>query len=190
MRYSVLAKGAKRAPPVMCVAACELFGGDREAAFPTACALEMKSSGTTVYEAKKMPALYLMAIAIYIMPNILAALLFIFPMLRRWIENSDWHIIRFLLGWSQIKPLVKPTKDIMNIKQIRTLGMLRQRFQSLPGAFNSCLVPSDKTKKSGFSLSKKFAEVPVSRRSEAAKLAQLWNEIICSFRDEDLISDK
>ncbi|CAK9152337.1 unnamed protein product [Ilex paraguariensis] len=41
MRYSVLAKGAKRAPPVMCVAACELFGGDRLAAFPTACALEM-----------------------------------------------------------------------------------------------------------------------------------------------------
>lgn len=41
MRYSVLAHGAKRAPPVMCVAACELLGGDRRAAFPTACALEM-----------------------------------------------------------------------------------------------------------------------------------------------------
>lgn len=41
MRYSVLAKGAKRASPVMCVAVCELFGGDRLAAFPTACALEM-----------------------------------------------------------------------------------------------------------------------------------------------------
>lgn len=41
MRYSVLAEGAKRAPPIMCVAACELFGGDRLAAFPTACALEM-----------------------------------------------------------------------------------------------------------------------------------------------------
>ena len=41
MRYSVLAKGAKRAPPVMCIAACELFGANRLAAFPTACALEM-----------------------------------------------------------------------------------------------------------------------------------------------------
>lgn len=41
MRYSVLAQGAKRASPVMCVAACELLGGDRLAAFPTACALEM-----------------------------------------------------------------------------------------------------------------------------------------------------
>lgn len=44
MRYSVLAQGAKRAPPVMCVAACELFGGSRLAAFPTACALEMVRS--------------------------------------------------------------------------------------------------------------------------------------------------
>lgn len=44
MRYSVLAKGAKRSPPIMCVAACELFGGNRLAAFPTACALEMVSS--------------------------------------------------------------------------------------------------------------------------------------------------
>ena len=41
MRYSVLAKGAKRAPPVMCISACELFGGSRLASFPTACALEM-----------------------------------------------------------------------------------------------------------------------------------------------------
>lgn len=99
--------------------------------------------------------------------------------------------------------------------------MLRSRFQSLPGAFNTCLVPSDKTKKRGFSLSKRFAEVeslvpkklifkhilrrgetfgynnfvfiseqvPASRRSEAAKFAQIWNEVICSFREEDLISD-
>ncbi|CAN4121434.1 unnamed protein product [Withania somnifera] len=44
MSYSVLAKGAKRPPPIMCVAACELFGGNRLAAFPTACALEMTRS--------------------------------------------------------------------------------------------------------------------------------------------------
>ncbi|KAH9717599.1 callose synthase 5 [Citrus sinensis] len=229
-----------------------------------------------------IPPLYLLAVALYLLPNLLAACLFLFPMLRRWIENSDWHIIRLLLWWSQpriyvgrgmhesqfslikytlfwvvllcskvafsyymqIKPLVKPTKDIMNIKrikytwheffpegsgnygaifslwlpmiliyfmdsqiwysiystlcggvigafdrlgEIRTLGMLRSRFQSLPGAFNTYLVPSDKTPKRGFSFSKKFAEVTASRRSEAAKFAQLWNEVICSFREEDLI---
>ncbi|KAM7257949.1 hypothetical protein ACFE04_013690 [Oxalis oulophora] len=205
-------------------------------------------------EIEGIPPLYLMAVALYIVPNLLAAVVFIFPMIRRWIENSDWHIIRLLLWWSQpriyvgrgmhesqfalfkytlfwvllfcckfatgyfilISPLIKPTKDIMDIKkvkytwheffpqakhnygavaslwapvilvyfmdsqiwyaifstvcggvlgafdrlgEIRTLGMLRSRFQSLPGAFNTYLVPTEKTRKKGFSLSKRFAEV-------------------------------
>ncbi|KAG2703068.1 hypothetical protein I3843_06G112900 [Carya illinoinensis] len=50
MRYSVLAKGAKRAPPIMCVAACELFGGNRLAAFPTACALEMVHAASLIHD--------------------------------------------------------------------------------------------------------------------------------------------
>ncbi|XP_074309017.1 callose synthase 5-like [Silene latifolia] len=233
---------------------------------------------------KGVPALYIMAVALYCLPNILAAAFFLFPMLRRFIENSDWLIIRFLMWWSQpriyvargmhesqfslikytlfwllllasklafsffvmIRPLVKPTKDIMSINkvkyqwheffpqarnnygavaslwapvvmvyfmdtqiwysifstiyggfigafdrlgEIRTLMMLRSRFQSLPGAFNDCLVPSDKPKK-GFSLSKRFAEASASKRSEAARFAQLWNEIICCFREEDLVNDR
>ncbi|KAI8535665.1 hypothetical protein RHMOL_Rhmol10G0191900 [Rhododendron molle] len=203
---------------------------------------------------KGIPSLYIIAVAIYLLPNLLAAALFIFPMLRRWIENSDWHITRLLMWWSQprvyvgrgmhesqfalirytifwvlllcskfafsyfveIKPLMEQTKEIMNIHrirytwheffpeaqnnygavtslwapiilvyfmdtqiwyaifstlcggflgafdrlgEIRTLGMLRSRFQSLPGAFNTYLVPSDKTKKMGFSFSKRFEEV-------------------------------
>ncbi|KAK8275168.1 hypothetical protein V6Z12_D10G119800 [Gossypium hirsutum] len=235
-------------------------------------------------QVKGISPLYVMAVALYLLPNLLTAALFIFPMLRRWIENSDWHIIRLLLWWSQprvyvgrgihesqfalikytlfwlillcakfafsyfvqIKPLVQPTKDIMSIHrvkyawheffpnaenhlgvvslwapvvlvyfmdtqiwysifstiyggvsgafdrlgEIRTLGMLRSRFQSLPGAFNAYLVPTDKSRKRGFSLSKRFAKVTANRRSEAAKFAQLWNEVICSFREEDLISDR
>ena len=39
MRYSVFA-GGKRLRPVLCVAACELVGGDVRRALPTACALE------------------------------------------------------------------------------------------------------------------------------------------------------
>ncbi|PKA65497.1 Callose synthase 4 [Apostasia shenzhenica] len=224
-------------------------------------------------QVKGVPPLYMMAVALYVLPNLIAAMLFIFPMLRRCIESSDWHIIRFFLWWSQpriyvgrgmhesqltlfkysvfwllllsskfafsyfvqIKPLIKPTKDIMKVHnvhyawheflpnvnanigavislwipvvlvyfmdtqiwyavfstlyggvsgavgrlgEIRTLGMLRSRFHSLPGAFNACLVPSEKGKKQG------------SKRTETAKFAQLWNEIICSFREEDLISDR
>lgn len=53
-------------------------------------------------QVKGLPPLYIMVVALYMLPNLLAAVLFIFPMLRRWIENSDWHVIRFLLWWSQV----------------------------------------------------------------------------------------
>jgi hypothetical protein len=33
-------------------------------------------------------------------------------------------------------------------------------------------------------------QVSPNKRTEAAKFAQLWNEVICSFREEDFISDK
>ncbi|KAA8531070.1 hypothetical protein F0562_005779 [Nyssa sinensis] len=226
---------------------------------------KIKDVLSVLNRAKGIPPLYIIAVALYLLPNLLAAVLFVFPMLRRWIENSDWHIIRLLLWWSQpriyigrgmhesqfvlikytlfwvlllcskfaftffvtIKPMIKPTKDIMSIRhvqyawheffpnaknnfgalislwapvilvyfmdtqiwyavfstlcggvigafdrlgEIRTLGMLRSRFQSLPGAFNTHLVPSDKTKKRGFSLSKRFAEVTASRRRKNPKL--------------------
>ncbi|XP_019437222.1 PREDICTED: callose synthase 5-like [Lupinus angustifolius] len=238
-----------------------------------------------VHQIKGIPPFYILAVALYLLPNLLAAVLFLFPMLRRWIENSDWHLFRLLLWWSQprcyvgrgmhesqfalfkytlfwvillvskfafsffvqIKPLIKPTKDIMSIRhvdfawheffpnakqnfgavialwapvimvyfmdtqiwysiystvcggvigafdrlgEIRTLSMLRSRFQSLPGAFNTYLVPTDNKQKKKFSFSKRFAEISASRRSEAAKFAQMWNEVICSFREEDIISDR
>ncbi|KAK2996849.1 hypothetical protein RJ639_025655 [Escallonia herrerae] len=139
--------------------------------------------------------------------------------------------------FTDIKPLVKPTKDVMSIKrvqyswheffpdaknnygavvalwlpvilvyfmdtqiwyaifstlcggvigafdrlgEIRTLGMLRSRFQSLPGAFNTYLVPSDKTKKRGFSLSKRFDEIPIALDMAAQfrhKDTDLWRRI-------------
>ncbi|XVF14888.1 hypothetical protein REPUB_Repub09cG0099600 [Reevesia pubescens] len=87
-------------------------------------------------------------------------------------------------------PIVVLGINYLSFALIRTLGMLRSRFQSLPGAFNAYLVPTDKSQKRGFSLSKRFAEVTASRRSEGAKFAQLWNEVICSFLEEDLISDR
>jgi geranylgeranyl diphosphate synthase type II len=40
MRYSLLA-GGKRLRPMLCLASCELAGGDPELAMPTAVALEM-----------------------------------------------------------------------------------------------------------------------------------------------------
>ncbi|KAL1566574.1 Geranylgeranyl pyrophosphate synthase [Salvia divinorum] len=40
MRYSLLA-GGKRVRPMLCIAACELVGGDESTALPAACAVEM-----------------------------------------------------------------------------------------------------------------------------------------------------
>ncbi|KAK8962328.1 hypothetical protein KSP40_PGU008567 [Platanthera guangdongensis] len=40
MRYSLLA-GGKRLRPILCIAACEIVGGDQAFAMPPACALEM-----------------------------------------------------------------------------------------------------------------------------------------------------
>ncbi|KAK6925713.1 1,3-beta-glucan synthase subunit FKS1-like, domain-1 [Dillenia turbinata] len=238
------------------------------------------------------PSLFILAVVIYLSPNMLSALLFLFPFIRRYLERSNYRIVTLIMWWSQprlyvgrgmhestfslfkytmfwilliitklafsyyieIKPLVGPTKAIMNIQitdfqwheffpraknnigvvvalwapimlvyfmdtqiwyaifstlfggiygafrrlgEIRTLGMLRSRFQSLPGAFNGCLIPpeekSEPNKKKGLkaTLSRRFENIPSSNREkEAAKFAQLWNKIISSFREEDLISNR
>lgn len=51
------------------------------------------------------------------------------------------------------------------MRQIRTLGMLRSRFDSIPLAFNACLIPvetSDAKRKKGLKsyLHSRFKEVP------------------------------
>ncbi|MGF1603653.1 MAG: geranylgeranyl diphosphate synthase CrtE [Thermosynechococcaceae cyanobacterium] len=49
MRYSLLA-GGKRLRPILCLATCELAGGDVEAALPTACALEMIHTMSLIHD--------------------------------------------------------------------------------------------------------------------------------------------
>ncbi|ESR59155.1 callose synthase 3 [Citrus sinensis] len=235
------------------------------------------------------PSLFILAVVIYLSPNMLSAVLFLFPFIRRVLERSNYRIVMLIMWWSQprlyvgrgmhesafslfkytlfwvlliitklafsyyieIKPLVGPTKDIMRVRitdfqwheffpraknnigvvialwapiilvyfmdaqiwyaifstifggiygafrrlgEIRTLGMLRSRFQSLPGAFNGCLIPEERSepKKKGLraTLSRNFAEIPSNKEKEAARFAQLWNKVITSFREEDLISDR
>ncbi|KAI9094765.1 hypothetical protein K1719_026571 [Acacia pycnantha] len=234
-------------------------------------------------------SLFILAIVAYLSPNMLAAVLFLFPFIRRFLERSNYKIVMLMMWWSQprlyvgrgmhestfslfkytmfwvlliitklafsyyieIKPLVEPTKDIMRVRiskfkwheffprarnnigvvialwapiilvyfmdtqiwyaifstlfggiygafrrlgEIRTLGMLRSRFQSLPCAFNGCLIPEEKSepRKKGLkaTLSRRFADIPSNKEKEAARFAQLWNQIITSFREEDLISNR
>jgi len=49
MRYSLLA-GGKRLRPILCLAACELAGGDSELAMPTAVALEMIHTMSLIHD--------------------------------------------------------------------------------------------------------------------------------------------
>lgn len=49
MRYSLLA-GGKRIRPILCLAACEMFGGNDEIAMPTAIALEMIHTMSLIHD--------------------------------------------------------------------------------------------------------------------------------------------
>ncbi|KAF8015337.1 hypothetical protein BT93_H0983 [Corymbia citriodora subsp. variegata] len=223
----------------------------------------------------KSASLFILAVVIYLSPNMLAALLFLFPSIRRFLERSHNKIVMLMMWWSQprlyvgrgmheskfslftyslfwvlliitklafsyyieIKPLVGPTKAItsahvpnlrwheffpraknnigvvialwapvilvyfmdiqiwyaifstlcggiygagLGLGKIRTLGMLRSRFKSLPTVFNARLIPQ----------SRSYAGIPSNKEKDQARFAQLWNTIISSFREEDLISNR
>jgi len=49
MRYSLLS-GGKRLRPILCLASCELAGGARELAMPTACGLEMLHTASLIHD--------------------------------------------------------------------------------------------------------------------------------------------
>mmetsp|Transcript_7866 Transcript_7866/g.23685 ORF Transcript_7866/g.23685 Transcript_7866/m.23685 type:complete len:348 (-) Transcript_7866:780-1823(-) len=49
MRYSLLA-GGKRVRPALCLAACEMVGGDLNVAMPTACAMEMVHTMSLIHD--------------------------------------------------------------------------------------------------------------------------------------------
>ncbi|KAH8515571.1 hypothetical protein Peur_047053 [Populus x canadensis] len=222
---------------------------------------------------------YTYAIAIYLIPNILAAIFFCLPPLRRTMERSNWRIVTLIMWWAQPKlfvgrgmhedmfsllkytlfwilliicklafsyyveilPLVEPTKLIMEITvdnyqwheffprlthnigvvisiwtpvllvyfldaqiwyaifstlvggiqgafnhlgEIRTLGMLRSRFESVPSAFTRHLVPSSDEDVSGDHVMAEQQE-----RKNIANFSHVWNEFIYSLRAEDLISN-
>ncbi|XP_023736557.1 callose synthase 7 isoform X2 [Lactuca sativa] len=224
--------------------------------------------------------LYNYLIAIYLIPNLLAALLFLLPPIRRHMESSNRRIPTLIMWWAQPKlyvgrgmhedilslfkytlfwivlliskfafsfyveilPLVKPTKLIMkmhvssyewheffpnmthnigvvisiwapivmvyfmdtqiwytiyatiiggiygalsHLGEIRTLGMLRSRFKSVPSAFCERLMPVQKKEPKRDHVED---DLLVTRKN-IAKFSQVWNEFIFSMRMEDLISN-
>ncbi|KAK8631696.1 hypothetical protein V6N13_028477 [Hibiscus sabdariffa] len=45
---------------------------------------------------------YNYAVAIYLIPEILAALLFLLPPLRKFMERSNWQIVTLIMWWAQV----------------------------------------------------------------------------------------
>lgn len=48
------------------------------------------------------PSLFIMAVVLYLAPNILAALLFLFPFIRRVLERSNYKIVMLTMWWAQV----------------------------------------------------------------------------------------
>jgi len=48
------------------------------------------------------PSLFILAVVIYLAPNMLAALLFLFPFIRRFLERSNYRIVMLMMWWSQV----------------------------------------------------------------------------------------
>ncbi|KAK9204378.1 hypothetical protein WN943_014638 [Citrus x changshan-huyou] len=191
-----------------------------------------------------LPVLY--AITIYLMTNAIELVLFFVPTIGKYIEISNWRICTMLSWWTQIRPLIEPTRLIMKIGvqrydwhelfpkvksnagaivavwspiivvyfmdtqiwysvfctifgglygilhhlgEIRTLGMLRSRFHTLPSAFNVCLIPpalrNDQKNKRIF-----FRRFHKGKKDDIAKFVLVWNQIVNRFRVEDLISNR
>ncbi|CAN1850902.1 Callose synthase 7 [Linum perenne] len=70
-----------------------------------------------------------------------------------------------------------------HLGEIRTLGMLRSRFEDVPSAFSNCLVPSSRKR------GKRKPLDESDERQSIANFSHVWNEIINSMRLEDLISN-
>lgn len=47
-------------------------------------------------------SLFILAIVIYLSPNMLSALLFMFPFIRRYLERSNFKIMMLMMWWSQV----------------------------------------------------------------------------------------
>uniref|UniRef100_M8C7W7 1,3-beta-glucan synthase n=1 Tax=Aegilops tauschii TaxID=37682 RepID=M8C7W7_AEGTA len=53
-------------------------------------------------DGRNQPSLYILAVVIYLSPNMLAATLFIFPVLRRFLEKSNLKVVALIMWWSQV----------------------------------------------------------------------------------------
>lgn len=66
---------------------------------PTGLARSIKS---WVGNGQSQPSLYIVAVIVYLSPNVLSILLFVFPFLRQFLESLDYKIVMLMMWWSQV----------------------------------------------------------------------------------------
>ncbi|KAJ7968559.1 Callose synthase-like protein [Quillaja saponaria] len=260
---------------------------------------EKNSDGMWSHEANRRIITFLEVVLFFLIPELLALILFILPWIRNFIEVSDWRIVYLLTWWFhtrifvgrgvreglinnikytvfwiavlaskfsfsyfvQIKPLIAPTKALLNLKgvrynwheffsstnriavvllwvpvvliyfmdlqiwysifssfvgaviglfshlgEIRNIKQLRLRFQFFSSALQFNLMPEELLLGPTLTLVKKLHDAihrlklryglgqpykkMESNQVEATRFALIWNEIMVTFREEDLISDR
>lgn len=48
------------------------------------------------------PSVFILAVFIYLSPNILSGLLFLFPFIRRYLERSNNSVVKLTMWWCQV----------------------------------------------------------------------------------------
>ncbi|XP_074588343.1 LOW QUALITY PROTEIN: putative callose synthase 8 [Curcuma longa] len=85
---------------------------------------------------------------------------------------------------------------VHHLGEIRTMGMVKSRFHLLPSRFNVFFVPhssqSQKEDKGSFRdfLQNKIFKDSKLAKADIPKFSFVWNQIVSSFRSEDLISNR
>uniref|UniRef100_A0A6N2MZZ2 1,3-beta-glucan synthase n=1 Tax=Salix viminalis TaxID=40686 RepID=A0A6N2MZZ2_SALVM len=147
---------------------------------------------------------YMVAVAIFLTTNAVEMVLFFVPAIHKFIEVSNYQIFKIFSWWTQVYfmdtqiwysvfcTIFGGVYGILNhLGEIRTLGMLRSKFDALPSAFSVCLTPPsekrDQKTRNFFPL--RFHKVSGNEANDVAKFVFVWNQIIKTFRLEDLISN-
>ncbi|MBA0687573.1 hypothetical protein Goari_015098, partial [Gossypium aridum] len=144
---------------------------------------------------------FMVVVVIYLITNAVDLVLFFVPAVSKYIEISNWSICRTISRWTQVYFMDTQIwysvyctvcgglyGILHHLGEIRTLGMLRSRFHSLPSAFNRLIPPPSKKRTKSF-LQNIFCKVSKSEVLDL-KFVLVWNQIISNFRSEDLISNR
>ncbi|XP_042472320.1 putative callose synthase 8 [Zingiber officinale] len=85
---------------------------------------------------------------------------------------------------------------VHHLGEIRTMGMVRSRFHLLPSRFNAFFVPhSSQSQKEDKGSFRKFLQNKIFKdlklvKADIPRFSFVWNQIVSSFRSEDLISNR